>query len=164
MKPKVLVVDDEADFRQLMEYNLAQQDFEVFTAADGLQALNEARRILPDVILLDLMLPDLDGFTVCQLLRAQPSTSDVAVIIVSALSGQTVSAQGLSLGVAGCLRKPVDLRSLADCVRGAFLRQQEDLATRMTARCHSGEDSSAMARSGGDSRAKSHLDRRRKTA
>jgi DNA-binding response OmpR family regulator len=132
MKIKVLVVDDEADFRQLLEYNLARQDCEVFTAANGLDALNEARRVLPDVILLDLMLPDLDGFSVCQILRAQPSTAGIPVIIISALSGHTNRARSIELGVTSYLRKPVDLLSLGHSVRAAFRLQQEELITRMT--------------------------------
>lgn len=133
MKPKVLVVDDEADFRQLIEYNLTRQDFEIFTAANGLEALNEARRVLPDVILLDLMLPDLDGFTVQQLLRSQPSTSDVPVIIVSALSSCPADDGKAGHGVVTYLRKPVDLRSLGAHVRLAYERQREDLTERMAA-------------------------------
>jgi len=131
MKTKVLVVDDEADFRRLLEYNVTRPDCEVFTAANGLDALNEARRLLPDVILLDLMLPDLDGFSVCQILRAQPSTAGVPVIIISALSGHTTRARSLEFGVIQYLRKPVDLQTLGQCVRAAFQQQQEELLARM---------------------------------
>jgi DNA-binding response OmpR family regulator len=132
MKPKILVVDDEADFRRLLEYNLTRHDCDVFTAVNGLDALNEARRVLPDVILLDLMLPDLDGLSVCQILRAQPSTARVPVIIISALSGHTTRQRSLELGATGYLRKPVDLESLCQCVRAAFQQQQEELLARMT--------------------------------
>ncbi len=59
MKPKVLVVDDEAEFVQLAEYNLSRQGYQVFTAFNGMEALHQARRILPDVIPLDLMLPEI---------------------------------------------------------------------------------------------------------
>jgi DNA-binding response OmpR family regulator len=127
MRPKVLLVDDEADFRQLVEYNLSRQDFEVYTAADGLGGLNEARRILPDVILLDLMLPDLDGFTVCQILRAQPSTANVPVIIISALVGRSISAEGNPSGLANYVSKPVNLQTLGDYVRAALARPREEL-------------------------------------
>jgi DNA-binding response OmpR family regulator len=74
MKPKVLVVDDETDFVQLTEYNLSRQGFEVYTAFNGVEALHQARRLLPDVILLDLMLPDIDGASVCEILRSPPWT------------------------------------------------------------------------------------------
>ena len=123
MKPKVLIVDDEADFRQLLEYNLTRQDFEVFTAGNGLEALNLTRRVRLDVILLDLMLPDFDGFSLYQRLRVEPHTSKIPVIIISALGGQTILARSIELGVASYLRKPVNLRLLGDHIRAAFERQ-----------------------------------------
>jgi two-component system, OmpR family, alkaline phosphatase synthesis response regulator PhoP len=132
MKPRVLLVDDEPDFRELLAYNLTRQDFEVFTAANGIEALNQARRWLPNVILLDLMLPDLDGFSVCELLHAQPSTANAVVIVVSALGGQSIQARSLETGVAGFLKKPVDLGSLGNRIRAACERQEEQLRARMT--------------------------------
>lgn len=131
MKPRVLLVDDEADFRELLEYNLARQDFEVFTAANGMEALNQARQLLPDVILLDLMLPDLDGFSVCELLHVQSSTGMIPVIIISALGGHSINARIIELGAICYLRKPVDFRALGDCIRSAFQQQQEDMMARM---------------------------------
>jgi DNA-binding response OmpR family regulator len=122
-KLKVLVVDDEPEFRQLLEYNLSRQDFKVFTAGDGQEALNLAKRVRPDVILLDLMLPDFDGLSLCQLLRGQPFTSNVPVIIISALGGQTIMSRSIALGVRSCLRKPVNLQSLGDHIRTVFQQQ-----------------------------------------
>ena len=131
MKPKVLLVDDEADFVQLTEYHLAQQGFDVFAAFNGVEALHQARRILPDVILLDLMLPDLDGASVCEILRSQPSTADVPVIVVSALDGMVTRGKGAEAGINGYFKKPVDLKSLGDCLRNIVVQQQEQLKLRM---------------------------------
>lgn len=120
MKPRVLVVDDESDFIELLQYNLENQGYEILTATDGVQALNIARRELPDVVLIDLMLPDLDGFSVCEILRSQPSTSKVPIIVVSALDGEYVRSRGLQAGVACCFKKPVDMKVLGESIRSNY--------------------------------------------
>ena len=125
MKPKVLLVDDETDFAELLEYNLCQQGFEMFTAVNGMEALHQARRLLPDVILLDLMLPDLDGFSVYEILRSQPSTATIPVIIISALSGPSVCGRSIATGVNCFFKKPVDMKALGDSVRGLCEEHQE---------------------------------------
>lgn len=129
MKPKVLLVDDEADFVQLLEYNLSQQGFEMFSATNGVEALHQARRVLPDVILLDLMLPDLDGFSVYEILRSQPSTAAIPVIVISALSGPSTCGRSIEAGVACFFKKPVDLQALGDSVRN--LCEQHGELTRL---------------------------------
>ncbi len=131
MKPKVLVVDDEAEFVQLIEYNLAQEGFEVFTAGNGMEALHQARRVLPEVILLDLMLPDLDGFSVYEILRSQPSTSRTPIIIVSALSGPSVCGRSIEVGANCFFKKPVNLKVLGESVREAFVRNEELMRSRL---------------------------------
>lgn len=127
MKPRVLVVDDESDFIQLLKYNLEHQGFDILTAANGVEALNTARRELPDVVLLDLMLPDLDGFSVCEILRSQPSTSTVPIIVVSALDGEYVRARGIRAGVACSFKKPVDMKVLGESIRMNYESRQESL-------------------------------------
>ena len=127
MKPKVLVVDDESDFIQLLRYNLGHQDFEILAAANGVEALNVARRELPDVVLVDLLLPDIDGFSVCEILRSQPSTSKIPVIVVSALDGEYVKNRGLQTGVVGCFKKPVDMKMLGESIRSNYELRQESM-------------------------------------
>ena len=132
MKAKVLLVDDEPDFLQLAEYNLVRQGYEVFAAANGVEALHQARRVLPDVILLDLMLPDIDGVSVCEILRAQPSTADVPVIVVSALDGMITRDRSTEAGARSYFKKPVDLHALADCVASVVTQQQAALKSRLS--------------------------------
>jgi len=127
MKPRVLVVDDESDFIQLLKYNLERQGFEILTASNGVEALNTARRELPDVVLLDLMLPDLDGFSICEILRSQPSTSKVPIIVVSALDGEYVRGRSLQAGVACCFKKPVDMKTLGESIRSNYEIRQESM-------------------------------------
>lgn len=131
MKPRVLVVDDESDFIELLKYNLEEQGFEVLAAVDGMEALNIARRELPDVVLVDLMLPDLDGFSVCEILRSQPSTAQVPIIIVSALDGDYVRSRGLQTGVATCFKKPVDMKVLGKTIRSSHELRLESMRSEL---------------------------------
>ena len=131
MKPRVLVVDDESDYTELLKFNLESQGFDILTAADGMEALNIARRELPDVVLVDLMLPDLDGFSVCEILRSQPSTSQVPIIVVSALDGEYVRSRGLQTGVARCFKKPVDMKVLGDSIRSSYELRQESMRSEL---------------------------------
>jgi DNA-binding response OmpR family regulator len=127
MKPRVLVVDDESEFIELLQYNLEHQGFDVLTAANGVEALNLARRELPDVVLVDLMLPDLDGFSVCEILQSQPSTAKVPIIVVSALDGEYVRGRGIQAGVACCFKKPVDMKVLGESIRSNYELRQESM-------------------------------------
>jgi DNA-binding response OmpR family regulator len=127
MKPRVLVVDDESDFIQLLKYNLENQGFDILTATDGVQALNAARRELPDVVLMDLMLPDLDGFSVCEILHSQPSTAKIPIIVVSALDGEYVRSRGIQTGVACCFKKPVDMKVLSESIRSNYELRLESM-------------------------------------
>jgi len=116
MKPRILLVDDDAEFVELAEYNLRKQGCDVLTAGTGLQGLNLARTESPEVILLDLMLPDLDGFVVCEILSRQPSTRDIPVLVVSALDGSTAATRKSKVRPAGFFRKPVDFKLLGESI------------------------------------------------
>jgi len=123
MKPRVLAVDDDAEYSELITYRLAQEGCEVIVAANGLEGLNLARTEIPDVILLDLMLPDLDGFSVIQILRAQPSTRQIPVFIVSALDESWIQKRRKRLRYEKYFKKPVDLKALGESVRAAARKQ-----------------------------------------
>jgi len=86
-----------------------------------------ARRELPDVVLIDLMLPDIDGFSVCEILRSQPSTSKVPIIVVSALDGEYVRSRGIKAGVVCCFKKPVDMKVLGESIRSNYELRQESV-------------------------------------
>lgn len=97
---------------ELMAYNLGAQGHQILTAVTGLDALNKARRFLPDLIVLDLMLEGIDGFSVCEILRAQPSTGQVPVLVVTALGGQIARLNALSVGADDFLSKPFSPQEL----------------------------------------------------
>ena len=117
MAHKVLVVDDEPDIVELLQYNLVQEGYETFCAGSGMEALNQAREHLPDVILLDLILPDMDGFSICEILRCQPSTANIPVIVLTALAGEVPRLHGFEVGAADYCLKPIRPRDLRERVR-----------------------------------------------
>ena len=127
MRKKILVVDDDADIVELLSFNLKQAGFAIGTAFDGIEALRKARSIAPDLILLDLMLPKLDGLSVCEILRRNVATASIPVILLTALSGELGRLAGLDSGATDYVTKPFSPRQLVSKV-DALLRKQ-DIAT-----------------------------------
>ena len=112
MAKLILVVDDEADFSELLQFRLRGCEYEVLAAATGTEALEKARRHVPDVILLDLLLPDLDGLTVCEIVRRQRSTRGTPVIMISAVSSDVTRHSARLVGAAAFFSKPLDFDRL----------------------------------------------------
>lgn len=112
MREKILVVDDEPDIVELVAFNLRAEGYDVLTARDGLQALNLAREALPDLIVLDLMLPEVDGLAVCEILRRLPSTAPIPVIMLTAWSNKLSRSIGLETGARDYVTKPFSPRDL----------------------------------------------------
>jgi len=108
MAPRVLIVDDENDFIELVKFRLAALGCEFLIANDGVQALSQARQFKPDLILLDILLPDLDGLSVCEILRRQPATKKIPIIFMSALSSE-VTRRTASMRADDFFTKPLDL-------------------------------------------------------
>ena len=113
---KILAVDDEPELTELMQYNLVRAGYEVTTAANGWEALDCIKRCRPDLILLDLMLPDLDGFGVCEILRRDPLSATIPIIIVSAWASTDSRNLGLELGALDYLTKPFSPKELVSRV------------------------------------------------
>jgi len=111
MVPRILIVDDENDFIELLQYKLAGHGYELIVANDGVHALSQARTEKPNLILLDILLPDLDGLSVCEILRRQPATKKIPVIFMSALSRE-VTKRTASMHAEDFFTKPLDLARL----------------------------------------------------
>ncbi|MBI5773129.1 MAG: response regulator transcription factor [Verrucomicrobia bacterium] len=122
--PKILVVDDEPDAVELVEFNLRGAGFDVVTAADGAEAIRKARSSTPDCILLDVMLPELDGLEVCKLLRRDPTTAAVPIIMLTAKAAEIDRVLGLELGADDYVTKPFSPRELVLRVKGLLRRGQ----------------------------------------
>ena len=114
--PYILSVDDENDVTELIAFHLRQHGYEVGTAASGRAALESIEARKPDLLLLDLMLPDIDGFAVCEMLRRQVKTAALPVIIISAWTERDSRHLGLELGAIDFLNKPFSPRLLVDRV------------------------------------------------
>jgi two-component system phosphate regulon response regulator PhoB len=112
MKAKILVVDDEPDVVQLIDYNLKAAGYDVLTAADGEEALKKARSSSPDLIILDLMLPEVEGVDVCKILRREPGTSAIPIVMLTAKASETDRVLGLELGADDYVTKPFSPREL----------------------------------------------------
>lgn len=117
VKPKILVVDDEPEAVELVEFNLKQAGFEVATAADGAEALERARTAKPGLIVLDVMLPELDGLEVCKILRRDPITAAIPIIMLTARAAEVDRVVGLELGADDYLTKPFSPRELVLRIR-----------------------------------------------
>jgi DNA-binding response OmpR family regulator len=124
MHHKILVVDDEPDIVELVSFNLRGEGYDVVTAANGLEALNQARANLPDLIILDLMLPELDGLSVCEILHKLPSTAPIPVIILTAWKGELPRMIGLDTGAEDYITKPFSPRDLVLRVSHALRARQ----------------------------------------
>lgn len=112
MQKKILVVEDDAELVELLRFNLKKAGFAVGTANDGIEAIKKARSLLPDLVLLDLMLPELDGFAVCEVLRRDPNLAHTPVIMLTALSSQLARLAGMEAGANEYMVKPFSPKQL----------------------------------------------------
>ena len=124
MSKKVLVIEDEKDIQELLEHYLRREGFQVQSAGDGEAGLRKVKQEKFDMILLDLMLPRMDGLEVCRILRSQPSTAPIPLIMVTAKGEEVDRVVGLELGADDYITKPFSPRELVARVK-ALLRRIE---------------------------------------
>jgi two-component system phosphate regulon response regulator PhoB len=122
VKQKILVVDDEPEAIELVAFNLKQAGFDVASAADGAEALKKARALQPSLIVLDLMLPEMDGLEVCKILRREPATKAIPIIMLTAKAAEIDRVLGLELGADDYLTKPFSPRELVLRVKKVLQR------------------------------------------
>ena len=120
--PAILIVDDERDLLSVLEFNLKQAGFETLLAASGAEALAQLRRRVPDLVLLDLMLPDLSGMEVCRAVKSDPRTRHVPVMMLTAKGEEVDKVVGFELGAEDYVTKPFSVRELVLRVK-ALLRR-----------------------------------------
>jgi DNA-binding response OmpR family regulator len=120
LSQSVLVVDDEPMARTLLRLMLVRAGFEVLEAVDGFDALAKVEAQLPDIMILDIMMPGMDGFTVCKTLRENKSTADLPVIMLSAKADVESMNEGLAVGANRYLTKPISPEDLTRHVREAL--------------------------------------------
>jgi len=122
---KVLIADDEPDILEILKYNLTNEGYEVFTAHDGDEALEKARRHQPELIVLDVMMPRKTGVEVCQLLRSQPAFRETLIMFLTALNDEATQVKGLETGADDYVSKPVSPKVFLTRVNALFRRMNK---------------------------------------
>ena len=124
-KGKIQIIEDERDIVEMVEYNLKEEGYDVISSFDGQKGIEQARKEKPDLIILDLMLPSIDGFEVCKVLKGQQSTAHIPIIILSAKSRETDKVVGLELGADDYVTKPFSPRELIARIKVVLRRRSE---------------------------------------
>jgi DNA-binding response OmpR family regulator len=126
-KPTLLLIEDDPDIVEVVRYNLEREGFRVLTAGDGTSGLAEARRAPPDLVVLDLMLPESDGLSVCRGLRAEAATASLPILMLTAKSEEADVVVGLEMGADDYLTKPFSPRELVARVRALLRRARVEV-------------------------------------
>ncbi len=124
-KPSIVVVEDEQDIQDLLKFHLSHEGYTVTTATSGEEAVKVVARKPPDLVLLDLMLPGLDGLDVCRMLKRDPKTAGIPIVMVTAKGEESDVVTGLELGADDYIAKPFSLKVLTARVRAALRRRRD---------------------------------------
>ena len=119
---KILIADDEPDILEIISYNLNNEGYQVFTAKDGNEAIEKAKEVHPDLIILDIMMPYKSGVDVCRVLRSQTAFEDTLIIFLTALNDDTTQIKSLEIGADDYITKPVSPKVLISRVNAIFRR------------------------------------------
>lgn len=123
-KNKILIVEDEPSLVEVLTYNLQREGYEVAIAKEGREGLRKAQTLLPDLVLLDLMLPGLSGLDICRELRASPRTANIAILMLTAKSEETDQVVGFAVGADDYVTKPFSVKVLVQRIK-VLLRRKD---------------------------------------
>ena len=123
---KILIADDEPDILEIIQFNLKAEGYEVFTAKNGDEAIEQAKKHQPDLIILDIMMPGKNGIDVCNILRMQPAFKDTLIVFLSAISDEGTEIRGLETGADDYLTKPIRPKILVSKVNAFFRRLNKE--------------------------------------
>ncbi|WP_407431176.1 response regulator transcription factor [Arcticibacter sp.] len=128
-KQKILIVDDEPDIRELIEYNLKKEGYLVYTASNGQEGINEAKRVHPDLIILDVMMPKMDGIEACRIMRSMNDFKSTFMVFLTARSEEYSEIAGFNVGADDYIAKPIKSRALVSRINAILRRnnQTEDI-------------------------------------
>ncbi len=132
MAKKVLIVDDEPDIIEIISYNLVKEGYEVSSAKNGLEALDKTNSFKPDLLILDIMMPKMNGIEVCKILRSKPEYNETLIILLTALSDETSQIKGLETGADDYLNKPISPKVLVTRVNAIFRRLHKEEGKSLT--------------------------------
>lgn len=125
IKQKILVVDDEPDIRELIEYNLKKEGYQVFTASNGQEGVSEAKRSHPDLIILDIMMPKMDGIEACRVLRTMNEFKNTFMVFLTARSEEYSEIAGFNVGADDYIAKPIKPRALVSRINAILRRNTQ---------------------------------------
>ena len=128
-KFKILLVDDEPDILEIISYNLISNGFEVFTALNGVKALKKAKSIIPDLIILDVMMPEMDGIETCEEIRKIPELNDTIITFLTARSEDYSQLAGFDAGADDYINKPIKPKLLVGKVKSLLRRLNKNKVT-----------------------------------
>lgn len=124
-KQKILIVDDEPDILELIEYNLKKEGYQVYTASNGVEAIAAAKKHLPELIILDIMMPKLDGIETCRQLRAIPEFKSTFIVFLTARSEEYSEISGFNVGADDYIAKPIKPRALISRINAILRRNTQ---------------------------------------
>lgn len=127
--PKILIVDDEQDILELIEFNLSKDGYHVSTASNGLEAISEAKKIRPDLIILDVMMPKMDGIEACRQLRALPEFKNTFILFLTARNEEYSEIAGFNSGADDYIAKPIKPRALVSRINAILRRNGQNETT-----------------------------------
>lgn len=122
MPPKILIVDDEPDILEFIKYLLEREDYKVETAANGIEAIQKSKTFKPDLILMDVMMPIMDGIEACRQIKLQPDTKNIFIIFLTARSEEYSEIAGFEAGADDYINKPVKPRVLLSRIKAILKR------------------------------------------
>ena len=125
-KPKILIIEDERSLIDILSYNLSREGFDVISASDGTEGLRRAQTSAPDVIVLDLMLPGIDGLQICRQLRSDPKTQGIRIVMLTAKSEEVDEIVGFNMGADDYVAKPFKIKPLISRIKALLRRPSVD--------------------------------------
>lgn len=131
-KQKILVVDDEQDILDLISYNLSREGYQVYTAANGKLAIDKAKEVNPDLIILDVMMPVMDGIEACRVMRAMPEFKHTFMVFLTARSEEYSEIAGFHVGADDYIAKPIKTRALMSRINAILRRNSQEVVEEPT--------------------------------
>ncbi len=128
-KPKILIIEDERSLIDILSYNLSREGFDVSTSSDGAEGLRRAQTSAPDLVLLDLMLPGLDGLQICRQLRSDPKTQGIRILMLTAKSEEVDEIVGFNMGADDYVAKPFKIKPLISRIKALLRRPSVEPAS-----------------------------------
>lgn len=126
MKQKILVVDDEPDIVELIAYNLKREGYQVHTATNGQEAVTTAKKVMPDLIILDVMMPKMDGIEACRIMRSMPEFKSTFMVFLTARSEEYSEIAGFNVGADDYIAKPIKPRALLSRINAILRRNMQN--------------------------------------